>query len=667
MNNNKNQNKPSGFVNNNDNNKDFRSNKIYIKDETDVILDVGFKVLQQDSFVNNKKKFKNLKKFDNENKDQKTKNVKKSYKRGSFVLELEKKPLKLKDLSNLMKLKTSALSSFLFKNGFKLKENDLVDCELFDIIAPAFNIKLLFKNEITIDSLLKERFKNLKFEERERPPVVSVLGHVDHGKTTLLDTLRETSFADREIGGITQNTSCCKVSFKNKSITFVDTPGHAAFFNMRSNSSNVSDLALLVIAADDGINQQTLEIIEMLKNSNMPIVIAINKIDKVSNPSLSIQEIKNRLLSYDIVVEDFGGDVICVDISAKNNINIDKLLDTILLQVEMFELKSRFEGYGKAQVLDVKVDKNLGLSLDLLVKEGQFKVGDFLISENYDGKVRILKDLSSGKNLNIATVSDPVKVYGFSEELKIGHFIYSLSKKDDFDYVKTNFKFKNEIENKEDEVGKKDLFFDNEEKMQFKIIIVAESKSLIDAIVYAISEIKIENSEIKIINTKAGEVGDSDLDMAKTTKSSLYVFGSKINKKIIHRANTESITCKEFHIIYDLIKDVEDSIKKLYQPLYEEVQDGSAEVRNIFNISKTGIVYGCMVTNGSVIRNNFVRVKRGNEIIFNSKISSLRRIKEDVKDVSKGFECGISLEDKFEIKIGDILEVYHKVVVSRFK
>ncbi len=643
------------------NNRKFNQARDFLYDPTDEILDVSFNVLADNNFKK-RRVTSNKNNFQDYNRNNNKQNKKKKIERLSFEINLSKKEINLNDLSRLMNIKSSDIIIFLKKNDFPADDNTFLDVDIATFVVESFGGSLKYIEDKNIEEILNINEKNYNILERD--PIVTVIGHVDHGKTTLLDLLRNTRVAEKEAGGITQKMNSHKINFKNKSIVFIDTPGHAAFQNMRYRSSNIADLAVLIIAADDGINTQTIEIIEMIKKSNIPFLVAVNKVDKVQNLEKSLEIVKNKLMSYDIICEDFGGETVIVPISAKNNINTDKLLDAILLQAEMLELKARFEGCGIGQIIDSKIDSRVGITADIVIKNGNFNRGDFIVSGTSEGKIKIIEDNSSLKIIQNAKPSSAVKIVGLNTLPKAGDFIYSLNDKTKFDLIKENLKTSNQrIFKPREEV----LFQDQEKKIEFKVILKSESQGSLEALLYAAQDIKVEGTELRIVSHKTGEILDSDLDLAKITNSIIYNFGSKTDKKILQKAINMKVICKEYNIIYQLLEDIKKSIENLFEPIAEEIYSGKAEIRNIFNISKTGLVYGCMVLDGVIYRNYSVKIKRKDLILNTTKISSLRRIKEDVKEVGSGFECGISIEKDVDVKIGDIFEVYNLVYKPRFQ
>jgi len=570
--------------------------------------------------------------------------------------------LTIKQLSEKIGISSEIIIQKLFNMGEIYTINQPIDKDILEILSHEFNFKYKF---ISLDEEFEELFHDAPEDLVPRPPIVTVMGHVDHGKTTLLDAIRKSDVALSEAGGITQSIGAYQVEYNGKKITFIDTPGHEAFTSMRARGAKVTDIAVIVVAADDGIMPQTIEAINHAKDAKVPIIVAINKIDL---PNANPDKVKQGMTEYGLVPEEWGGDTIFVNISAKNNINIHELLEMILLVAELNEIKGNPNAEGSGVIIESKLDKNLGPVGTLIIRRGKIKVGDCFITGNSYGRIRVIKN-ERGELLNEAGLSQPVEVSGFNVVPNAG---------DKFVVVK-NEKTAKEIISKR-EYQKKlaktleskkhitledlaELAKENEIK-KLKIILKAESNGSLDAVEKAIKDVEKELIKIELIHKAVGAITDSDILLASASDAIVIGFGVVPTAKARVLAKDENIEIRTYNIIYKLIDDIKLAFEGLLEPKIEEKIKGTAEVREVFKLSKAGIIAGSYVLDGEIERGNLVRLIRDGKIIYDGKIESLHRFKEDVKKVSAGYECGIKLENYQDIDKGDILEAYEIIAVK---
>lgn len=562
----------------------------------------------------------------------------------------------VKQLSERINVPSSQIIQILFNMGEMVTINHPLDKDLVEFLSHEYNFKYNF---ISFEDKLDEVYKDAETELVPRPPIVTIMGHVDHGKTTLLDAIRQTKVAASEAGGITQKIGAYQVEYNGRKITFIDTPGHEAFTSMRARGARVTDIAVIVVAADDGVMPQTIEAINHAKEAGVPIIVAINKIDL---PDANPNRVKQGLTEYNLVPEEWGGDTVFVEISAKKKTNIDELLEMILLVSDLHEIKGNPDAPGSGVIIESRLDKKLGPIGTVIVKRGTIKVGDFFVTCTSYGKVRLIKD-DRGKSLEKASLSQPVEVLGFSSVPRAG---------DKFFVVK-NEKIAKEIINRRIYNGRileiaksrrhitleelSELSKQNEIK-SLKLILKAESNGSLDAIEQALKKIEEDKVKINIIHKAVGLISDSDILLASASNAIVIGFGVQPTAKAKTLAKEEHIEVRTYDIIYNLIDEMKLALKGLLEPKIEQVKSGMAEVREIFRISKVGTVAGCYVVEGEVKRDNKVKVIRNGEEIYEGKIASLHRFKEDIKKVSSGYECGIRIENFQDISKGDILEFY---------
>lgn len=510
------------------------------------------------------------------------------------------------------------------------------------------------------ENIREEVLKTLEVEKLPRPPVVTILGHVDHGKTTLLDAIRRSRIAESEFGGITQKIGAYQVDVGSRKITFIDTPGHEAFTTMRARGAQVTDIAVLVVAADDGVMPQTVEAIQHAKAADVPIVVAINKIDK---PGANPDRVKQQLTEYGLVPEEWGGDTICVPISALQRKGIQDLLDMILLQADLLELRARYSGPAIGVIIESRLDRGKGPVATVIVQEGTLRVGDFFVAGTTWGRVRSLFD-DLGKTLKEATPATPVEVVGFSELPPAGTKLVVVEEEKVATIIAERRKEKERErilrESGNRVVSLEELLAPEEGKIkELHLVLKADYQGSLEALERAISQLGNENVKINVVFRGVGNISEADVMLASASAGVVIGFNVKLPNDVAKVAKQEGVEVRLYRIIYDVVEDMKRAIQGLFEPRKVEEVIGRAEVRALFKIPRVGIVAGCYVLEGKVDRGAFVRVLRKGEVLGEKiRIASLKRFKDDVKEVAQGYECGIALEGFESFVEGDILEAY---------
>ena len=536
--------------------------------------------------------------------------------------------------------------------------NSVIDFQTAELVAQEFGVTLEQKVEKNFEEKLEEIFSNHDNETlSKRPPIVTVMGHVDHGKTSLLDAIKKTSVTSGEAGGITQHIGAYSVEAKGSKITFIDTPGHEAFTSMRARGAMVTDVAILVVAADDGIMPQTVEAINHIKNAGVPMVVAINKMDKqTANPD----RIKQQLTEYDIVPEEWGGDTICVPISALTGQGIDKLLEMVLLVSEVSDLSADASKPGYGFVIESKIDKGRGVVATIIVKNGSLKVGDYLVSGVSQGRVRAMMDYK-GNNVKSAEPSMAVSVLGFDTVPEAGEKAYVVDEKMAKNIVsERSNKLAQEKASQNNNITLEDFLkqsADHEIKT-LNLIVKADVKGSSEAVKQSLEKIRNEEVNVKVIHSAVGGINESDVLLAQASGAIIIGFNVRPEAKAKTLAERNGIDIKLYRVIYEAIDDVTDAIHGMLTPKYEEEQLGHAEIRHVFKLSSVGVVAGCYVQEGVISRNDKARLIRNNIVIAETDIETVQQQKDEVKSIKAGFECGIKLKNYTDIKVGDIIEAY---------
>ena len=565
------------------------------------------------------------------------------------------------ELSKSLNVPVGDIIKFLFLQGKMITINTILDDELIGTVCLEFGYDFEKKKIVAAENFEEVEINDDPSKLKPRPAVVTIMGHVDHGKTTLIDAVRNSNLVAGEVGGISQEIGAYQKEIKGQKITFIDTPGHEAFTAMRSRGASVTDIVVLVVAADDGVMPQTIEAIDHAKAANVPIIVAINKMDK---PGADPSRVKNELLAHEIVVEDFGGDVIAVEISAKQKHNIDGLLEAILTVAEMAELKANPDRYALGTVLEAKLDKNEGPKATLLVQNGSLREGDYLVVGTGYGKVRRMTN-EFKKVLQVATPSTPVSVIGLAEVPLAGdRFMAFPTEAEAREIAMKRKQIKDAKEkNKTSAASLDDLFARAKEGsvQNINIIIKADSTGSADAVKASLEKLSSEDIKINIVRATSGAITESDVLLASASKAIIYGFNVRPDSKTRAKAEEEKVEIRLHRIIYALIEEIQAAMKGMLAPTMVEKVTGQAEVRRLFKVSKLGTICGCMIVDGSIKNASAIRVLRDGIIVHEGKIASLQREKDSVKEVKKGFECGILLENFNDVKENDIIEGYEMV------
>ena len=574
-------------------------------------------------------------------------------------------PITVKDLAHELKITAAELLKTMMSFGTIVTLNTDLDFDTAFMLAAEYGINAKKKKVVSLEEQLLDDSLDKDAELEERPPVVVVMGHVDHGKTSLLDAIRNTNKIQTEAGGITQHIGAYQVTVSGKDITFLDTPGHEAFTSMRARGAKATDLAVLVVAANDGIMPQTVEAINHAKAAEIPIIVAINKMDL---PGANPDKIKQEMMEYELVAEEWGGDTIFVPISAKNGDGIDRLLEMIQLQAEMLELKANPKKQAKGTVLEARLDAQKGPIVSMLVNRGTLNVGDTIIVGSSIGRIRNMINYK-GERIVKAGPSVPVEVMGLNLVPQAGETFYEVSDE------KTAKKLveRRRREQREEKIGRsravtlEELYSNISEGnlKKLNIIVKADVIGSAEAIKKSFENLSTEEIAVKVIHSSVGGVTTTDVSLAKVANALIIAFNVRPDNIAKQEAEEEGIEIKQYSIIYSAIEDVQAAMIGMLEPEYEEQVIGNAEIRETFKISKIGTIAGAYVLSGKVNKNAGVRIIRDNVVLCDSKLVSLKRFKDDVKEVQHGYECGIQIENFNDIKVGDTLEVYEVIEIKR--
>ena len=570
----------------------------------------------------------------------------------------------VKDLAIKMAEKSGDVIKSLMKMGMMATINETLDADTAELIVTEFGHK--FKRE-NVEELEKDLISHNDDATKDstRPPIVTIMGHVDHGKTSLLDKLRNSNIVSGESGGITQHIGAYQITHNEKKITFIDTPGHAAFTEMRARGANVTDIIILIVAADDGVMPQTQEAISHAKSANVPIIVAINKCDK---PEADPKKIKEQLLSEEIIVEELSGDVQCVEISAETGMNFDKLLESIVLQSELADLKANNQTYAEGSVIEANVDKGRGVISNIIITNGCLKVGDIAVAGSEYGRVRAILD-DQGKNLKEALPSSPIQMLGLGNAPLAGDsFVIVDSEKKALELInirKEIYKAKTQPKGVKTFDNETAFNFVNQSKELVEIVLKSDTRGSTEAIVNQINKIASDKVNINVIHSGVGLINESDVALAAASNALLVSFNTSATKEAKLKAKVNKTNIADFSIIYELITYVSDYATGQLKPEIKENYLGKAEILKVFKVSKVGSVAGCMVTDGVIEKGANARILRDTSSIYEGKIVTLMREKNEAKDVNVGTECGIGLKEFNEYKEGDIIEVFNVEEVSQ--
>jgi len=569
--------------------------------------------------------------------------------------------LALRNVAERMKLKPKDLMDKLTAKGFTADLDDFADEAMAAAITKATDFDAEFT---TFEQAMRQQAEGRAAELVPRSPVVTIMGHVDHGKTTLLDAIRSSNLVGKESGGITQHIGAYRVAIKNRSITFVDTPGHEAFTQLRARGAKVTDIVVLVIAADDGVMPQTKEAIDHAKAASVPIIVAINKIDK---PEANQDRVKQQLSKEGLLVEDWGGKTISVSVSARDKKNIDDLLEMILLLSEMLELKGNPKVPAQGVVLEARLDTQKGPLATVIIQNGVLLPGQAFVSGTASGKVRAMFD-ERGKTLKSAGPSIPVEVMGFSEVPEAGDFFQVT---DDILSAKKIVEFRQSRVKKQEQARPEhftldDLFkrIEGGRAKELALVLKADVQGSVEVLAEIIPPLATEKVNIKIVHQATGAITEADVLLASASNAIVIGYNVKPNPKVLELAREEEVEIRVYDIIYQVTEDLKKAVIGLLEPIIKETYQGRAEVRRVFQIPKIGAIAGCYVQDGKITRNSEVRVVRGKEVVHQGRISSLKHLKENVTEVKKDYECGIGLDKFSDFQAGDTIEAFIKEKVK---
>lgn len=621
--------------------------------------------------------------FDEDGNSHKNRSKKKKGRRTDFVLKtVEATPdvveedgikiikfrgeLTLGDFAEKLGVNSGEIIKKLFLKGQMLTINSPITLEMAEELAGEYDALVEEEQEVELD--FGEKFA-LEIEDREadlkeRPPVITIMGHVDHGKTSLLDAIRTTNVVEGEAGGITQKIGAYQVVKDGKRITFIDTPGHEAFTDMRARGAQVTDIAILVVAADDGVMPQTVEAISHAKVAKVPIIVAVNKIDK---PEANPMKVKQELMEHGIVSVEWGGDVEFVEVSAKKKINLDGLLDTILITSEILELKGNVKKRAKGVVLESRLDPKIGPIADILVQEGTLKIGDVIVAGEVQGKVKALLN-DKGERVNTAIVSQPVEVIGFNNVPDAGDTMYVIQNEQHAKRIVEEVRKERKIQ----ETTKKTISLESlsdqlkhEDLKELNLILRADSKGSVDALRDSLLKLSNDEVAVNIIQAASGAITESDIKLAEAAGAIIIGFNVRPTTKALKEAEASKVEIRTSGIIYHIIEDIEKALAGMLDPEFKEEYQGRIEIKKVFKVSKVGNIAGCVVIDGKVKNDSNIRILRDNVVIYEGKLASLKRFKDDAKEVVAGQECGLGVENFNDIKDGDVVEAFEMVEIKR--
>lgn len=569
------------------------------------------------------------------------------------------------ETAKLLHKDASEVIKKLILMGVMATINQELDIDTILLLAGEFGVEVEVKIVVEDDRFETVEENDEPADLKTRPPVVTIMGHVDHGKTTLLDAIRSTNVTGGEAGGITQHIGAYQVEINGKKITFLDTPGHEAFTAMRARGAQITDLTIIVVAADDGVMPQTVEAINHAKAAELPIIVAVNKIDK---PDANPDKVKQELTEYGLVPEEWGGDTIFVNVSAKQRMGLEDLLEMILLVAEVNEYKANPDKRARGAVIEAELDKGRGPVARVLVQHGTLKVGDAFVAGNCFGRVRAMVN-DKGRRLKEAGPSTPVEITGLTEVPQAGDpfMVFEDERK------ARSIAEKRAITQRQSDLGSNvrvtldDLFqhIKDGEIKDLNVIIKGDVQGSVEALKGSLSKIEVEGVRVKIIHSGAGAITESDIILAAASNAIVIGFNVRPDPQAGATAEQEKVDIRLHRVIYNVIEEIEQAMKGMLDPEYKEVVIGHAEVRNLFKISKVGTIAGCMVTSGKIARNAEVRLIRDGIVIHEGKIDTLKRFKDDAKEVAQGYECGITLESYNDVKEGDVIEAFIMETVER--
>ncbi|EJO5348173.1 translation initiation factor IF-2 [Clostridium botulinum] len=628
--------------------KELLSGKEKTKEEDDEIETTAKNTIKEST--NNKntnKKENNKEKIDIENSEDMS------------IITMTSDTITVKEISDKLEKSYAEVIKELMLMGVMASVNQEIDFEMAEKLAAKFNAEIL-KNEQDEEDDLEEILKDTDEEEhlQKRSPIVTVMGHVDHGKTSLLDAIRKSKVTSTEAGGITQHIGAYTVELNGEAITFLDTPGHAAFTAMRARGAQVTDIVILVVAADDGIMPQTQEAISHCKAANVPLIVAINKIDR---PGANIDKVKQELTEYGLVAEDWGGDTICVPVSAHTKEGIDELLEMILLSSEMLELKANADRKAKGTVVEAKLDKGRGAVATLLIQNGTLTVGDSIVVGSTYGRIRAMFN-DKGENIKSAGPSTPVEILGLSEVPEAGDKFYQVKDEKTARGIadKRKEKIRDEYLQSTHKVSLEDLYNQIQEGTvkELALIVKADVQGSVEALKQSLEKLSTEEVKVRVIHGGVGAINETDVTLATASNAIILGFNVRPDNNANIASERDGVDIKTYRVIYDAIEDIKSAMLGMLEPELREVVIGTAEVRQVYKISSVGTIAGAYVQTGKLARNSGARVIRDGIVIFESELASLKRFKDDAKEVAQGYECGLSIEKFNDIKEGDVIECF---------
>lgn len=586
------------------------------------------------------------------------KSVDTGIKNGIFIYTA---PLTLSEFANKIQKTESEIIKHFFLTGKIVNLNTMLSIDQIGELCLNYNLDFKVETEVTKENILDR----IQFDEdpdkmQPRPPIVTIMGHVDHGKTSLLDAIRKTNVVSIEHGGITQHIGAYQVSIDNKFITFIDTPGHEAFTNMRARGADVTDIVVLVVAADDGIKPQTEEAIDHAKNANVPIIVFINKMDK---PEANPDKVLQQLTKYNLVPETWGGQTIIVQGSARSQAGIKELLNSINLLAEVNEYKANYNVQPYGVVIEANLAPGLGPLASVIVKRGTLRVGDYIALGAACGRIRTMQD-ENGRDVLEATPSKPVKISGFDMVPEVGEKFISLASEQEVKEVADSYKQKMQRQKHEAlsaTIQLRERIANNELK-SLDIILKTDAQGSLEAIKQAVESINVDGVAANIIRAGTGAISDTDVKLAQASKALIFGFNMGVPKVIKELADSANIYIRSYDVIYDMLNDIKLLLKGQLDPIYQDLELGEAEVRQIWKHTKVGMIAGCYVTSGKIKRNANCRVIRNGAVIYRSKINSLKSYNDFVNEVDLNHECGITILNFNDLKVGDIIQVYETTI-----
>ncbi len=579
---------------------------------------------------------------------------------------LYKEGMTVADVASVLNVSPSEIIMKLMGLGIMATANNSLNFEDVEVLALDYNKTVKKEEQADISN-----FENYEIEDKEedlveRPPVVTIMGHVDHGKTTLLDTIRKSNVVDSEAGGITQEIGAYQVECNGKKITFIDTPGHEAFTEMRARGASVTDIVIIIVAADDGVMPQTREAIDHAKAAGVPIIVCINKIDKPGVTDANIEKVMTSLVETGLTPEEWGGDTIVTKISAKTGQGVDELLENILLIAEMQELKANPNRYATGAVLESKMDKHVGAVATLLIGNGTLRLGDPLVVGTAFGKVRTLKD-DLGRNIVEAPPAMPVEITGLSSVPSAGDKFMAFETEKQAKQIASDRALRaKDADTNRTGMSLEELFGQiNEGLKEINVILKTDTNGSLEAVKSSLEKIDVEGVKINVIRSAVGGITESDIVLAGASNAIVIGFNVRGSNKVVDMAKEYNIEIRLYDIIYKVVEDMEKAMKGMLEPIYEEKVTGTAEIRQLFKFSKVGMIAGCHVTSGVIKNNDKARVVRDGIVIYNGTIKSLQHEKDQIKEISKDHDCGLTLDNFQDYKEGDTIEVYELVEIER--